>query len=85
MSRKLSHLPVFLSAAFCARLAKPGSGLAPAHCPGSRQQAALTGNDARINALIKQMTLQEIRMIHANSAFAAGGIARLGIPESADV
>ncbi|WP_082115864.1 glycoside hydrolase family 3 C-terminal domain-containing protein [Hymenobacter terrenus] len=46
------------------------------------KQAALTTNDTKINALIKQMTLEEkVKMIHANSAFAAGGIPRLGIPE----
>ncbi len=42
----------------------------------------LTANDAKINALIQKMTLEEkVKMIHANSAFAAGGIPRLGIPE----
>jgi beta-glucosidase len=39
-------------------------------------------NEAKIDALLKQLTLEEkIKMIHANSAFAAGGIPRLGIPE----
>ncbi len=42
----------------------------------------LTANDAKINALLQKMTLEEkVKMIHANSAFAAGGIERLGIPE----
>ena len=46
--------------------------------PGQR----LTANDAKINALIQKMTLEEkVKMIHANSAFAAGGVPRLGIPE----
>ena len=46
------------------------------------KQNALTVNDAKINALFQQMTLEEkVSMIHANSAFAAGGIKRLGIPE----
>ena len=46
--------------------------------PGQR----LTANDAKINALIQRMTLEEkVKMIHANSAFAAGGVPRLGIPE----
>jgi beta-glucosidase len=50
--------------------------------PTANRQAALTANDAKINALLKQMTLEEkVHMIHANSAFAAGGIERLGIPE----
>lgn len=37
---------------------------------------------ARINSLVKQMTLEEkVRMIHASSSFTTGGVARLGIPE----
>ena len=37
---------------------------------------------AKINALIKQMTLEEkVNMIHASSSFTSGGIKRLGIPE----
>jgi beta-glucosidase len=49
--------------------------------PQSRQ-AALKDNDAAINALLKKLTLEEkIKMVHANSAFASGGIPRLGIPE----
>ncbi|WP_022824145.1 glycoside hydrolase family 3 C-terminal domain-containing protein [Hymenobacter norwichensis] len=48
----------------------------------SNKQAALLVNDAKINALIQKMTLEEkVSMLHANSAFAAGGIKRLGIPE----
>jgi beta-glucosidase len=48
----------------------------------TNRQAALTVNDAKVEALLKQMTLEEkVHMIHANSAFAAGGIERLGIPE----
>ncbi|SFQ64747.1 glycoside hydrolase family 3 C-terminal domain-containing protein [Hymenobacter arizonensis] len=50
--------------------------------PTQNKQAALTANDAKVNALLKKMTLEEkVKMIHANSAFAAGGIERLGIPE----
>ena len=46
------------------------------------RQAALTANDAKVNALLQQLTLEEkIKIIHANSAFASGGVARLGIPE----
>ena len=46
------------------------------------KQAVLLANEATIDALLKQLTLEEkIKMIHANSAFAAGGIPRLGIPE----
>lgn len=37
---------------------------------------------ARINGLIRQMTLQEkVNMIHASSSFTSGGVPRLGIPE----
>ncbi len=38
--------------------------------------------DAKIEALLKKMTLEEkLHMIHANSSFTSGGIPRLGIPE----
>jgi beta-glucosidase len=38
--------------------------------------------DAKINALIKKMTLEEkVNMIHASSSFTSGGVPRLGIPE----
>jgi beta-glucosidase len=38
--------------------------------------------EAKINALVKQMTLQEkIAMLHANSSFTSAGVPRLGIPE----
>src|SRR5436190_1823720 len=37
---------------------------------------------AKINNLIKQMTLEEkVKMIHASSSFTSGGVQRLGIPE----
>src|SRR3954469_3268979 len=37
---------------------------------------------ARINALLRQLTLEEkITMIHASSSFTSGGVPRLGIPE----
>jgi beta-glucosidase len=39
-------------------------------------------NDAKINALVKQMTLEEkVAMIHASSSFTSGGVSRLNIPE----
>ncbi|MBO2011262.1 glycoside hydrolase family 3 C-terminal domain-containing protein [Hymenobacter negativus] len=54
----------------------------PAPTAMANKQAALTANEAKVDALLKQMTLEEkVKMIHANSAFAAGGIPRLGIPE----
>jgi beta-glucosidase len=37
---------------------------------------------AKINALVKQMTLEEkVAMIHASSSFTSGGVSRLNIPE----
>lgn len=55
---------------------------AKAPTPPANRQAALTANNAKIDALLKQMTLEEkVHMLHANSAFAAGDIERLGIPE----
>ena len=46
------------------------------------KQSALTVNEVKINALLTKLTLEEkIKMIHANSAFASGGVERLGIPE----
>jgi beta-glucosidase len=45
-------------------------------------QQALLGHEAEITALLAKLTLEEkVHMIHANSAFAAGGVPRLGIPE----
>ena len=39
-------------------------------------------NDAAIEKLISQMTLEEkIGMLHGNSMFTSGGVKRLGIPE----
>jgi beta-glucosidase len=41
-----------------------------------------TGIEAKINALVQKMTLEEkIRMIHGNSSFTSAGVPRLGIPE----
>ncbi len=38
--------------------------------------------EAKIKALLKQMTLEEkVGMIHANSSFTSAGVTRLGIPE----
>jgi beta-glucosidase len=48
----------------------------------ANRQQELLGNEVKIEALLKRLTLEEkISMLHANSAFAAGGIQRLGIPE----
>ncbi len=84
MSHKFFCFPLFLGAAFCT-LAAIGPAAAqrkPVASAGANRQVALTVNDAKVEALLQQLTLEEkIKMIHANSAFAAGGIARLGIPE----
>lgn len=51
-----------------------------ATCFTSKAQDAAT--EAKINALIKKMTLEEkVGMIHASSSFTSGGVKRLGIPE----
>jgi beta-glucosidase len=48
----------------------------------AQQSGTETTMDAKINALISKMTLEEkVNMIHASSSFTSGGIARLGIPE----
>jgi beta-glucosidase len=48
----------------------------------SNAQQALLSHEAEITALLGKLTLEEkVHMIHANSAFAAGGVPRLGIPE----
>ncbi|UYZ64970.1 glycoside hydrolase family 3 C-terminal domain-containing protein [Hymenobacter weizhouensis] len=61
---------------------KKPAAAAPKSAATPNRQAALLANEAKINVLLKQMTLQEkVTMIHANSSFAAGGIKRLGIPE----
>jgi beta-glucosidase len=45
-------------------------------------QAHLLAHEAEVSALLQKMTLEEkVHLLHANSAFAAGGIERLGIPE----
>jgi len=84
MSRKFTCFPVLLSAALgtFASLHPVLAQRQPGAPAAANQQTQLTGHEVEIDALIKQMTLAEkIRMIHANSAFAAGGVARLGIPE----
>ncbi|WP_207429145.1 glycoside hydrolase family 3 C-terminal domain-containing protein [Pedobacter sp. SYSU D00535] len=46
------------------------------------QQTTNPAVEAKIEALLKQMTLEEkIGMIHGNSSFTSTGVARLGIPE----
>ncbi|UOQ98710.1 glycoside hydrolase family 3 C-terminal domain-containing protein [Hymenobacter sp. 5317J-9] len=70
-----------LCAATAFNLASPPAKPKRAVAPPNRQ-TALMDNEAAVNALLKQLTLEEkIKMVHANSSFAAGGIARLNIPE----
>jgi len=65
----------------CRAQSKPAASAKSAR-PAPAKPAALLANEAKIGALLKQLTLEEkIKMVHANSAFAAGGIPRLGIPE----
>ena len=46
------------------------------------QQQADAAIEAKINGLLKELTLEEkIGMIHGNSSFTSTGVARLGIPE----
>ena len=75
-----------LGTAFCGVIlsfspAQTRPAVPPKSTPPGRL-AVLKANDAAINALLKKLTLEEkIKMVHANSAFASGGIPRLGIPE----
>ena len=92
----LKHHYYFLLASTTASLLASGSVLAqskPAsvakkpitqasQTASKNQQVTLTTNDAKINALIKKMTLEEkVAMIHGSSSFTSGGVQRLGIPE----
>ncbi|AHJ97043.1 glycoside hydrolase family 3 C-terminal domain-containing protein [Hymenobacter swuensis] len=48
----------------------------------ANRQQLLLANEAKIDQLLKKLTLEEkIAMIHANSSFTSGGVKRLGIPE----
>ncbi|AHM60876.1 beta-glucosidase-like glycosyl hydrolase [Flammeovirgaceae bacterium 311] len=50
--------------------------------PVMQESLGMMAYESRIDSLIGQMTLEEkISMIHANSSFTSGGVARLGIPE----
>jgi len=68
--------------AFCLAQTKAATPPTKGTAEPQSRQAALKDNDAAINELLKKLTLEEkIKMVHANSAFASGGIPRLGIPE----
>lgn len=87
----MSHPKALLAAAlFCASTSlasaqtkKPANGARPSTAAQSaNRQQALLGHEQEIEALLKKLTLEEkVHMLHANSAFAAGGVKRLGIPE----
>jgi beta-glucosidase len=48
----------------------------------AQQQLSDAAINTKIDALLKQMTLEEkVGMIHASSSFTSGGVPRLGIPE----
>jgi len=54
----------------------------PSATTATNRQQALLSHEKEIDALLKKLTLEEkVHMLHANSAFAAGGVQRLGIPE----
>ncbi|MGI4835496.1 MAG: hypothetical protein ACRYFK_18745, partial [Janthinobacterium lividum] len=45
----------------------------------TNRQTQLLAHEADITALLAKLTLEEkVHMLHANSAFAAGGVSRLG-------
>ncbi|TVT37399.1 glycosyl hydrolase [Hymenobacter setariae] len=85
----MQFLPLHYATAFgaaCLLAATVGAAQSPAAATKSAAaptgQAHLLAHEAEVNALLKKMTLEEkVHMLHANSAFAAGGIERLGIPE----
>jgi len=86
----MRHLSLrFATALGAALLALPTlAQRAPAPKPAAKSTAAtnrqtqLLTHEAEITALLGKLTLEEkVHMLHANSAFAAGGVERLGIPE----
>ncbi len=51
-------------------------------CAATNQKTTMEANEAKIDSLIRLMTLEEkVHMIHACSNFNSGGVARLNIPE----
>ena len=85
----MQFLPLHYATAFgaaCLLVATVGAAQSPATATKTTAaptgQAHLLAHDAEVNALLQKMTLEEkVHMLHGNSAFAAGGIERLGIPE----
>ncbi|MGI4863162.1 MAG: glycoside hydrolase family 3 C-terminal domain-containing protein [Janthinobacterium lividum] len=61
---------------------RPAAPKRPATASPAPAQQHLLAHEAEVAALLKKLTLEEkVHLIHANSAFAAGGVPRLGIPE----
>ena len=88
MPYPFSRFATVLGTALCCAAASPALAQTrpakptPKPAASANRQALLTTHEAQITALLQQMTLEEkVHMLHANSAFAAGGIPRLGIPE----
>ncbi|WP_210516012.1 glycoside hydrolase family 3 C-terminal domain-containing protein [Hymenobacter terricola] len=87
MFKQFPPIAALLGTALCCAVAgcsSPQTHEAPeaAVAPPAAQPAPLLAHEAEVGKLLKQLTLEEkIHMIHANSAFAAGGVPRLGIPE----
>ena len=86
----MSFLPLHYATAFgaaCLLAAAPCAAQRPAAPTKTSTtvpsgQAHLLAHEAEVDALLKKLTLEEkVHLLHANSAFAAGGIERLGIPE----
>ena len=51
-------------------------------CKTNAQQKTDSETEAKVEKLLKQLTLAEkIKIIHGNSSFTSGGVERLGIPE----
>ena len=51
-------------------------------CSPANLQDRLTKNDAKINALIAQMTLEEkVNMLHSKTNMSSAGVERLGIAD----
>jgi beta-glucosidase len=84
----MHFLPLHYATAFgaaCLLAATVGAAQSPATATKNaapNAQTHLLTHEAEITALLQKMTLEEkVHMLHGNSAFAAGGIERLGIPE----
>ncbi|OWP64140.1 glycosyl hydrolase [Hymenobacter amundsenii] len=82
-----SRAAILAAALFCASCqtttstSETAATDSPAAVEVNRQQQLLA-NEAKIDALLQKLTLEEkIAMIHASSSFTSGGVPRLNIPE----